>query len=264
MGFVMAWTDERQLIYFPSAELPTAAQVGLPGAESVALATDDGLALGGWFVAAALPSMGVTALVFNGNGSNRSTRAPLAARLAARGISTLLFDYRGYGGNPGSPSEEGLALDARAARGYLASRPDVDQDRVVYYGESLGSGVAVALALEQPPFALVLRSPFTSLVDLGRYHYPLLPVASMLRDRFLSIDRIGSVQSPVLVIAGDCDTIVPLSQSERLYDAAPFPKQLLVLEGLDHNDYELLAGARVMTAVVEFIRGFMSASERSD
>jgi fermentation-respiration switch protein FrsA (DUF1100 family) len=263
IGLAMNWTDERTLIYFPSADLLSPAAAGLPGAETVAIRTDDGLTLGGWFVAAALPATGVTVLVFNGNGNNRSTRAPLAARLAARGMATLLFDYRGYGGNPGAPSEQGLAADARAARAYLASRTDVDQDRVVYFGESLGSGVAVGLSVEQPPFALILRSPFTSLVDMGRHHYPLLPVESMLRDTFLSLDRIPSIQSPLLVIAGDGDTIVPIAQSRRLYDAALSPKELLVVEGLEHNDYELLAGPRVIAAIVGFINGLLPASDRS-
>jgi fermentation-respiration switch protein FrsA (DUF1100 family) len=259
----MAWTDERQLIYFPSADLPAPAQAGLPGVETVEFKTEDGLTLGGWFVAAALPANGVTVLVFNGNGNNRSTRAPLAARLAARGMATLLFDYRGYGGNPGAPSEQGLAADARAARAYLASRTDVNQDRVVYFGESLGSGVAVGLSVEQAPFALILRSPFTSLVDMGRHHYPLLPIDSMLRDKFLSLDRMPSIPSPLLVIAGDGDTIVPIEQSRRLYAAASSPKELLVLEGLEHNDYELLAGPRVIAAIAEFINGVLPVSDRS-
>lgn len=251
-SLVMVWTAERQLIYFPSGDLPSPATVGLPGAEAVEFTTDDGLTLGGWFVAAAKPASGVTVLIFNGNGGNRAMRAPLAAQLAARGIASFLFDYRGYGGNPGAPSEEGLASDARAARTYLASRDDVDQHRVVYFGESLGSAVAVSLAVERPPYALILRSPFTSLVDMGRHHYPVLPVALLLRDRFPSLDRIAAVRSPLLVIAGDRDTIVPISQSERLYAAASSPKQLVVLEGLDHNDYELLAGPRLIAAIVDF------------
>jgi fermentation-respiration switch protein FrsA (DUF1100 family) len=102
-------------------------------------------------------------LVFNGNGGNRAHRAPLAAALSRSGLAVLLFDYRGYGGNPGAPTEPGLLADARAARAYLASRPGVDPGRLVYLGESLGAAVAVALAVEVPPLALVLRSPFTSL-----------------------------------------------------------------------------------------------------
>jgi fermentation-respiration switch protein FrsA (DUF1100 family) len=163
------------------------------------------------------------------------------------------MDYRGYGGNPGRPSEEGLAEDARAARTYLVGRPDVDPSRLVYFGESLGAAVAVTLASEHPPAALVLRSPFTSLGDVGRVHYPWLPVGLLLRDRFASIDRIGRVQAPVLVIAGDRDAIVPVGQSRWLYEAAPDPKALVVLPGADHNDLELLAGEEMIRAIVRFL-----------
>ena len=135
----------------------------------------------------------------------------------------LLFDYRGYGGNSGRPSENGLAADARAAQAWLAAQPDVE--RVVYFGESLGAAVAIGLAVERPPAALVLRSPFTSLADVGAVHYPWLPVRRLLLDRYPSIERIGSLSAPLMVIAGDRDDIVPESLSKRLYDAAAEPKR---------------------------------------
>jgi fermentation-respiration switch protein FrsA (DUF1100 family) len=178
--------------------------------------------------------------------------------LAARGFNVLLFDYRGFGGNPGSPTEIGLAADARAARVYLADRPDVDAARLVYLGESLGTGVAVGLAAEQPPAALILRSPFTSMADVGAYHYPILPVRLLLRDRFASRDTIGRVRAPVLVIAGDRDEIVPLEQSRTLYDAAPSPKELVIIKGASHNDDELLAGEEMIQAIVRFLSGLPS------
>lgn len=253
VGLIILWAIQRGLIYFPSGELPSPADAGLPHAETVAIWTDDGLTLGGWFVPASPPSKGTTLIVFNGNGGNRANRALLAARLAEHGVASLLFDYRGYGGNPGTPSERGLASDARAARRYLASRGDVDQNRIVYFGESLGSAVAVGLAVEQAPFALILRSPFTSLVDVGRLHYPFLPVALVLRDRFTSRDRIAGVKSPLLVIAAAKDSIVPASQSERLYAAASPPKRLVIIDGAGHNDEEILAGPRVIAAIVDFL-----------
>jgi fermentation-respiration switch protein FrsA (DUF1100 family) len=215
--------------------------------------TDDGLKLGAWFVPAAFPGTATTMIVFNGNGGNRALRAPLAAELSTRGIATLMVDYRGYAGNPGSPSEHGLASDARAALRYVARRADVDPARIVYFGESLGTGVAVRLAVEHPPLALILRSPYTSLVDMGRHFYPFLPVRRFLSDRFESMELIDRLTRPVLVIAAHRDSIVPSSQSQRLYDAAPEPKQLLMLDDVDHNDYELLAGARVIGAIVDFV-----------
>ena len=169
-------------------------------------------------------------------------------------MATLLTDYRGYGGNPGSPSEEGLARDARAARAYLATRRDVDPARIAYFGESLGAGVAVRLASEQRPHALVLRSPFPSLLDVGHHHYPLLPLRWLLRDRFDCLERIRRIGCPLLVIAGERDGVIPLAMSERLFAAAAEPKQMITLAGVDHNDRELLAGDRMIAAMVEFLR----------
>jgi uncharacterized protein len=248
---LLIWIGQRRLIYFPFGELPEPGALGLSQAESITLSTEDGLTLGAWFVPAAAPRRAITVIVFNGNAGNRAFRAPLAAGLAQRGMSTLLLDYRGYGGNPGTPTEEGLAADARAARRYVSSR--AGRDRIVYFGESLGGGVAVRLAVEQPPDALVLRSPFTSLTDIGRHHYPFLPVGLLLADRFASIDRIRDVRRPLLVIAADRDSIIPTDQSRRLFEAAPEPKQLLIVERTDHNDYELLAGRRVLDAIAAFL-----------
>ena len=163
-------------------------------------------------------------LVCNGNAGDRSMRAGLAVAFNRAGFSALLFDYRGYGGNPGDPSEDGLAADAHAAQQWLARQPDVDPRRIAYFGESLGAAVAVGLAVQSPPAALVLRSPFTSLPDVGAVHYPWLPVQRLLLDRYPSIDRIASVSAPVLVIAGDRDDIVPMSLSRRLYDAQAYPQ----------------------------------------
>jgi len=262
-GIVVLWAIQRGLIYFPSGDPGSPADAGLPHAETVAITTDDGLTLGGWFVPASEPASGTTVVVFNGNGGNRASRAPLATQLARQGIASLLFDYRGYGGNPGTPSEKGLASDARAVLRYVASRRDVDGDRIVYFGESLGSGVAVGLAIERPPFAMILRSPFTSLVDVGRLHYPFLPVALVLRDRFPSLVRIVTLKSPLLVIATDNDDVVPTALSERLYNAAASPKRLVIIEGAGHNDEEILAGRRVIAAIVEFLNGVSEQSPQS-
>src|SRR5262249_19194313 len=144
---------------------------------------EDGLVLGAWHVAPTSASLGFTVLVMPGNGGSRAMRAPLARRLVAKGFAVLLLDYRGYGGNPGSPPEDGLTRSARAARAYLRDH-GVLAERVIYSGESLGAAVATRLAAEQPPGGLVLRSPFTSLADVGSQHYPLLPVRLLLVDRF--------------------------------------------------------------------------------
>ncbi|HEU5254761.1 MAG TPA: alpha/beta hydrolase [Vicinamibacterales bacterium] len=248
------WTMQRRLIYFPTSDVPAPGAIGLTDVEEVTFATIDGLRLSGWFFAASTPSPRVTVLVFNGNAGNRAHRDPLATALQRDGFQVLLFDYRGYGGNPGTPSESGLALDARAARAYLAHRPDVDPSRLAYFGESLGTAVTVDLAVEHPPAALVLRSPFTSLGDLGQYHYPFLPVRLLLQDRFAAIDRIRRIRVPLLVIVGGHDRIVPIDNSRRLYEAAETRKTLLVLPDADHNDYELLAGDKMIQAIARFLQ----------
>ena len=250
---VLIWTMQRRLMYFPAGEVPAPSEMGLTGVEPVAFETSDGLGLSGWFFAASRPSPRVTVLVFNGNAGNRAHRVPLAAALNRHGLQVLLIDYRGYGGNPGTPSEKGLALDGGAARTYLASRSDVDLSRLVYFGESLGTAVAVTLAVEHAPAALVLRSPFTSMSDLGAHHYPFLPVRLLLHDRFAAIDEIRRIRVPLLVIAGGRDRIVPIDNSRRLYDAAVAPKTLLLIPDADHNDEELLAGDEMIQAIVRFL-----------
>jgi fermentation-respiration switch protein FrsA (DUF1100 family) len=257
LGLALLWFGQRRLIYLPFGTVPPLASVGLPDAEDVSFTTDDGETLRGWFVPAPTPAR-FTILVFNGNAGNRSFRARLASSFARQGMATLLFDYRGYGGNAGRPAEEGLARDARAARRYLATRADVDITRIVYFGESLGAAVAIRLASEVPPFALVLRSPFTSLTEVGRHHYPFLPVKLMLRDRYPSIDRVASLTCPILVIAGDRDSIIPVEQSRRLYEAVTAPKHLVVIPGADHNDEALFDGSQVVQSVL----AFLAASDR--
>ena len=250
----LAWTLQRRLIYFPFGGVPSPAEVGLEEVEPVTFMTDDGIGLHGWFARSQPSPARFTVVVFNGNAGNRAYRAPLARALQAHGLAVLLFDYRGYGGNAGSPTEAGLAADARAARAYLTTRADVDPARLVYFGESLGAAVATTLAVSHPPAALVLRSPFTSLTAVGRVHYPFLPVTWLLRDRFASLDRIAQLTCPVLIIAGDRDTIVPAEQSRQLYDAAIGRKTLVLVRGADHNDGELVAGPEVIDATVRLLQ----------
>ncbi len=255
---LLAWLLQRSLIYFPSGGAPGPVAALLPGGEEAVLVTEDGLELGGWFLPAFQQpgkkrTVSAAVLVFNGNGGNRALRAPLAKALAAAELGVLLFDYRGYGGNPGSPTEEGLAVDARAAVRYLEDRADVDPKRIVYFGESLGAAVAVGLARERPPAALILRSPFNSLVEMAGTHYPFLLSGLLLKDRFPSIDRIGRVIAPLLVIVGTADSLVPPEQSRRLFAAAGRGERLLEIAGADHNDHALLAGEKMVAAVVEFV-----------
>ena len=253
LGLALLWVGQRRLIYLPYAGVPTAVSQGLPSAVDITFTTEDSLTLHGWFVPAAPSPARFTMIVFNGNAGHRGLRAPMAAAFAKHGVAMLLFDYRGFGDNAGRPTEEGLARDARAARAYLTTRSDVDQNRVIYFGESLGAAVALRLATETPPFALVLRSPFTSLADIGRHHYPYLPVRWMLREKYPSLERVRSLSSPTLVILGDHDSIIPAEHSRRLYAAITTEKRLVEIAGADHNDEVLFVGPELIQAVLEFL-----------
>jgi uncharacterized protein len=223
----------------------------LPSAREVRLRTADGLELGGWLVPAGEPDRGVAVLVGNGNAGNRSLRAPLARSLADAGLLVLLFDYRGYGGNRGRPSEEGLARDVRAAHRFLIEEIGVMPERLLCYGESLGSAVVTELASEHPPAGLVLRSPFVDLASVGRFHYPFLPVGRLLRDRYPLADLLASVKVPTTVVYGSRDSIVPPEQSRAVAAAAAGETRVVEVAGADHNDLALLAGEKLIEAVVE-------------
>ena len=252
VGAVFFTPLQRRMIYFPSRAVGASDMV-LPGSEDVSFVTDDGLELEGWFLPSTLDQSNVTVVVFNGNGGNRSDRGSLARGLASNGYGVLLFDYRGYGTNEGTPSEEGLEADGRSAVTYLKTRSDVDSERIVYFGESLGAAVAIATAGQDEPAALILRSPFTSLPDVASVHFPFLPTSLLLKDRYPNEETIPSIKIPVLVIAGSEDRTVPLEQSERVFRAAGEPKRMVVIDGADHNDAQLSSGERMLDAVLEFI-----------
>jgi uncharacterized protein len=250
MLVVVVWLGQRRLIYLPyPSGVPPVAEA-LPGARAVELDTSDGLTLGGWFVPPLAGDRELTVLVAPGNAGNRSLRAPLARALAKEGFAVLLFDYRGYGGNPGNPSEAGLARDVRAAQRYLVGVAGVPQDRIIYFGESLGAAVVTELATEIAPAGLVLRSPFTELAAVAALHYPFLPVRAMLRDRYRVAERIGQLTVPVAVVYGDADSIVPPGQSRRVAELAATLVRVTALAGADHNDPALVHGPEVVAAVV--------------
>jgi fermentation-respiration switch protein FrsA (DUF1100 family) len=244
---------QRSLIYFPGSTGP-GTDLLPAGAEEVEIPTADGLRLAGWFLPAEGPSPSPAVLIFNGNAGDRSHRLPLAEALHYRGYAVLLFDYRGYAGNPGSPSEDGLRADARAAVDTLAARSDVDPERIAYFGESLGAAVAGGLATERPPAALILRSPPSSLADVGRHHYPFLPIVdALLMDRYPLAEQLRDVRVPLLVLATDRDEMVPADLSRRVLDAAAGPKRYGSLDASHHNDPALLAGEEMLGAITLFL-----------
>ncbi|MCU0283962.1 MAG: alpha/beta hydrolase [Candidatus Nanopelagicales bacterium] len=243
----LLWTFQRHLIYFPdTADAPRAASV-LAGARDVPLRTADGLVLGAWFVPPVGPDRGLAVLLAPGNAGSRVDRAPFADALRRAGLAVLLMDYRGYGGNPGSPSEQGLAKDADAA---VAALRDLgySPDRTIYFGESLGTGVVASLQERHPPAGVVLRSPFTELAAVGTHHYRWLPVAPLLRDRFPVAAPMARSPVPTVVVYGDRDSIVPPALSAAVAESAGALAGVLVLPGADHND-AVMIGQEVAQAV---------------
>jgi fermentation-respiration switch protein FrsA (DUF1100 family) len=244
-----AWAGQRRMIYFPDRAAPA---VTAPVRE-VALHTSDGLTLTAWFVPAAGEAGNdrrMAVLVAPGNAGNRGDRLPLATALAAAGFAVLLLDYRGYGGNPGRPSEAGLARDARAARTFLTGT-GYRHDRILYFGESLGAAVVAELAVAHPPAGVLLRSPFVDLATVGRHHYPWLPVRRLLRDRFPVARLVERITVPTTIVYGTADSVVPADQSRTVAARVAGPVRVVVVTGADHNDWALAQGDAVVDAVVE-------------
>lgn len=244
---------ERSFIYFPEGELiGDPSDFGLPF-DDVVFTAEDGVKLHGWFVPG---ESDVTWVWFHGNAGNISHRLENLRLLHDElGVGVFLFDYRGYGRSEGTPSEQGTYRDAEAALAYVLSRPDVDAERIVYFGRSLGAGVAVELATRRPPFALILESPVPSIAELVRRHYPFLPVGGLLRTKYDSLSKIADVRAPLLVLHGDRDDVVPFESGRKLFDAAGEPKRFYTIRGAGHNDTYVVGGREYFRALREFVEG---------
>ncbi len=238
---------QRQLLYFPDRSRPQLERLAQLGVREIRLTTADGLSLLSWYLP---PREGrPVILYFHGNGGHIGYRADRVRRFAREGYGVLMLEYRGYGGNPGSPSEAGLVDDARAAFDFL-QREGIAARRLVLYGESLGSGVAVHIAAQQQVAALVLESPFTSVAAVAQHHYPFVPAALLIWDRYDSLSRIGRVKAPILILGGGGDAVVPARFSQALFEAAPEPKESWLAPDAGHVN---LDGFGALDEVVSFI-----------
>jgi fermentation-respiration switch protein FrsA (DUF1100 family) len=213
---------QRRLLYRPSTSPPVLGDLGALGVAEVELATADGLRLLSWYLPP--PAARPVILYFHGNGGHIGYRAERLRRFARAGYGVLLAEYRGFGGNPGTPSERGLFADAEAALDFLADA-GIGADRTVLWGESLGSGVAVFLAAGRAVAAVVLEAPFTSVAACAQRHYPFVPATWLVHDKFHSLSRIRQVGAPVLVLHGERDMVVPVRQGRALLAAATAPKE---------------------------------------
>ena len=227
-----------RLLYVPDREIRATPSVPY---RDLTLSTEDGQRLHAWWVPASAPAI-ASVLLCHGNGGNIGDRAHAADLLSAHGFGVLLFDYRGYGRSSGRPSESGTAVDARAAREAIEEEP------VIYLGESLGGAVALALAGERPPDGLILQSAFTSVRDIASVHYPFIP-RPLVPDAYPNLRRVGDLRAPLLVLHGGDDRIVPAIYGQALYDAAPEPKRIEIFPGAGHND---VIGPRWIETIVEW------------
>lgn len=230
----LMYVFQRTLMYFPDTARTSPAQAGLSQAEEVTLTSSDGERLIAWHVAPRANKPVV--LYFQGNGGASNLRVGRFSWLTADGTGLLALSYRGYGGSTGKPSEEGLIRDARAAYDFVRAR--YPAKRIVLFGESLGSAVAIALAAECEIGALILDAPFTSMVDIGAAAYPFAPVRWLIKDTFHSDERIVRVSAPLLVLHGERDSIIPISFSEKLFAVAREPKRMVRFPDGGHLDLD--------------------------
>jgi hypothetical protein len=248
-GGVLAlmYVFQRSFMYFPDRSRTPPAAVGLPQAEEVILKTADGESLVAWYV----PPNGAKPLViyFHGNGGALNLRAGRFNWLTAGGYGLLGVSYRGYGGSSGKPSESGLLLDAVAAYDFATAR--FSPGRIVVWGESLGTGVAVALAAERPTAGLILDAPFSSAVDIGAAAFRFVPVRWFMTDTFRSDQRISRVKVPLLLLHGELDRVVPIAYGERLFDMANEPKRMVRFPRGGHVDLDDHGAADAVRAFLE-------------
>jgi fermentation-respiration switch protein FrsA (DUF1100 family) len=263
---------QKSLIFRPTAEENLSAKesgFAAQQAQDIQTTTSDGVLLHGWHIAnigglhGELSKAHLVVLFFGGNRGNRSYRDAKFRRLASLGADVVCFDYRGYGDSAGSPSEEGLALDARAAWDYLR-KLDVKPEAIVLHGESLGGAVAIRLASElsaehTPPAGLMVEGTFTRLTDVAKNFYPFVPVNLIVNQNFRSIDAIGSVACPILMIHGKCDSTVPIALGRQLFAAAPekareISKQFVELHDCAHADIGIQDAKEYDAALHDFMK----------
>lgn len=236
---LLAW-QQRRLLYVPDTTVPAIAAVEVAKARVLTVRTIDGLDLLAWWVPPADDTEPVV-LYLHGNGGNIGYRTARFAQISRFGWGALLMEYRGFGGNPGAPSESGLTLDARAAYDALRGL-GIPSHRIVIWGESLGTGLAVRLATEVKVGAVLLESPYTSIAAVAKQKYPFVPVDWLLRDRFELLDRVSAVVAPVLVMTGGRDLVVPPAMGQAVFAATNAPKHFWFAPDAGHNDL-VVAGA---------------------
>lgn len=237
---------QRKIIYLPTTGKIERKDYRAQDMVPVKLTTSDGIKLTAWYKEAKVDQ--ATLLFLHGNAGHIGSRMPWIRGFLDRGVGVLLLSYRGYADSEGSPNEQGLYQDARAAVDYL-SKKSVNHRCIILYGESLGTGAATQMAIEYEIGGLILQSPYTSLSEMRRYHYPWLPISPW--DKFDSLSKIEKINTALLIIHGKRDTIVPFQQGHTLYKAAKDPKLMIVYPTLGHNN---LINRNMFERILKFTR----------
>ena len=252
---------QRRLLYFPDRAPPDLALAGLDDMEPAELVTDDGLSLLAWY-APARDASKATLVYLHGNAGHIGHRAGKVRPYLVAGHGVLLVSWRGYGGNDGSPTEDGLYRDGRAAFAFL-DRVGVRPETTIVYGESLGSGVAVQMARERRVGGVVLESPYTSIPSVAAHHYWYMPATYLVRDRFDSLSKIAEIDAPLLVVHGERDRIIPVKFGRELFAAAGEPKTWRGFAHAGHNDLYDFGAADAVLAFVSEVTGMSAAPENT-
>ncbi len=243
---------QRWLLYFPDPSRPDAAYLRAAGLMEVTAPTEDGLELRFWVKLAATDAGGrraPTVMLFHGNAGHHGHRLPVLLPLVRAGYGAVLASYRGYGGNPGRPSEKGLYADGEAQLRALAAQ-GIASAEIVLWGESLGTGVVTWLATRHQMRGVILQAPYVSIADLAQEIYWYLPARWLVSDRFDNLARAPHLRAPLLVVQGEADEVVPLAHGQRVLAAAAAPKRGLFLPGRRHNDG---LGDEAYAAIADFI-----------
>ncbi len=241
---------QKRLIYFPERHITATPETAGLEYESVEFEAADGVSLHGWYVPAE-PSRG-TVLFCHGNAGNISHRLDSIRLFHQLGLSTFIFDYRGYGESGGRTTEQGTYRDAEAAWRYLVETRGTNSTQIVMLGRSLGGAIAAWLAQEHTPRALILESTFTSVPDLAAKLYPIFPVRLMARFEYNALEYLGRVKCPVLIVHSRDDEIIPFSHGQRLFAAAHEPKEFLEIRG-SHNEGFFLSATQYREGLDAFI-----------
>lgn len=258
VGFFMLRRFEASVIFHPERAALGGVWRAPRGAEEVWFRNAEGLKLYGWFFRSTTQPSAATVVYAHGNGGNVSYCDWVGESLAARGFDVLLFDYRGYGRSEGDArGESGLYADAEAAYDFVTRERGVPAGRVVLYGQSLGTAAVGDVAARRECGALVLESGLSSAADMAAVVMPWLPrfVRGLTKNKLDTASKLAGVRCPVLVVHGDRDEIIPASQGRRLFEAAPDPKRLIIIEGAGHNDLSNVGGEKYIDTLAEFVRG---------